>query len=209
MIVGLTGGIGSGKTAAMHIFEGFGIGCVDADVVAREVVEPGTPALQAIAERFGREILTADGRLDRASLRQRIFSSEEDKRWLESLLHPLIRDEMQRQLQSISSPYSVLVAPLLFENDLDRQCDTSVLIDVPEDIQIERVVHRDGVDREQAEAIIRQQMSRTEKLKRADHIVSNTGPLKDLEKQLLALHKEFMAQSAATKASKGKSNDDS
>lgn len=209
MIVGLTGGIGSGKTAAMRIFEGFGIGCVDADVVAREVVEPGTPALQALAERFGREILTADGRLDRASLRQRIFSSEEDKRWLEGLLHPLIREEMQRQLQSISSPYRVLVAPLLFENDLDRQCDTSVLIDVPEDIQIERVVDRDGVDREQAAAIIRQQMSRTEKLKRADHIVSNTGSLKDLEKQLLALHKEFMAQSAATKASKGKSDDDS
>lgn len=209
MIVGLTGGIGSGKTAAMRIFEGFGIGCVDADVVAREVVEPGTPALQALAERFGREILTADGRLDRASLRQRIFSSEEDKRWLEGLLHPLIREEMQRQLQSISSPYRVLVAPLLFENDLDRQCDTSVLIDVPEDIQIERVVDRDGVDRVQAAAIIRQQMSRTEKLKRADHIVSNTGSLKDLEKQLLALHKEFMAQSAATKASKGKSDDDS
>lgn len=209
MIVGLTGGIGSGKTAAMRIFEQFGIGCVDADIVAREVVEPGTPALQAIADRFGREILTVDGRLDRASLRQRIFSSKEDKRWLESLLHPLIRDEMQRQLESISSPYSVLVAPLLFENDLDRQCDTSVLIDVPEDVQIERVVNRDGVDRKQAEAIVRQQMSRAEKLKRADHIVSNTGSLKDLEKQLLALHKEFMAQSAATKASKGKSDDDS
>lgn len=197
MIVGLTGGIGSGKSAAMAVFEKLGIGCVDADVVAREVVEPGQPALSAIAKRFGDAVLTEDGRLDRSALRRRIFSDSDEKRWLEALLHPLIRSEMQRQLTAQSSPYSVLVAPLLFENNLDRECDTSVLIDVPESVQVERVVARDGGSEEQARAIIRQQMPREEKLKRADHVVSNTGSLDDLEAQLVALHERFVAQSAS------------
>ncbi|GGX69410.1 dephospho-CoA kinase [Saccharospirillum salsuginis] len=197
MIVGLTGGIGSGKSAAMAVFEKLGIGCVDADVVAREVVEPGQPALSAIADHFGEDVLTEDGLLDRATLRHRIFSDPDEKRWLEGLLHPLIRTEMQRQLAAQSSPYSVLVAPLLFENDLDRGCDTSVLIDVPESVQVERVLARDGGSEEQAWAIIRQQMPREEKLKRADHVVSNMGSLAELESQLVALHKRFVAQSAS------------
>ena len=197
MIVGLTGGIGSGKSAAMAVFEKLGIGCVDADVVAREVVEPGQPTLASIVAHFGEDVLTEDGLLDRAALRHRIFSDPDEKLWLEGLLHPLIRTEMQRQLAAQSSPYSVLVAPLLFENNLDRECDTSVLIDVPESVQVERVVARDGGSKEQAWAIIRQQMPRKEKLKRADHVVSNTGSLAELESQLVALHERFVAQSAS------------
>lgn len=197
MIVGLTGGIGSGKSAAMAVFDKLGIGCVDADVVAREVVEPGQPALNAIADHFGEDVLTDDGLLDRSALRHRIFSDPDEKRWLEGLLHPLIRTEMRWQLAVQSSPYSVLVAPLLFENNLDCECDTSVLIDVPESVQVERVVARDGGSEEQARAIIRQQMPRVEKLKRADHVVSNTGSLAELEAQLVALHEQFVAQSAS------------
>jgi len=197
MIVGLTGGIGSGKSAAMAVFEKLGIGCVDADEVAREVVEPGQPALEAIADHFGEDVLTDDGLLDRSALRHRIFSDPDEKRWLERLLHPLIRTEMRRQLAVQSTPYSVLVAPLLFENNLDRECDTSVLIDVPESVQVERVLARDGGSEEQAWAIIRQQMPREEKRKRADHVVSNIGSLAELESKLVALHEQFVAQSAS------------
>lgn len=204
MIVGLTGGIGSGKSAAMRVFESLGIGCVDADRVAREVVKPGRQALEDIKRHFGADVLTPEGELDRGRLRQRIFASKADKQWLESLLHPLIRREMQRQLDAQTSPYRVLVAPLLFENDLDRRCDAAVLIDVPEDIQVERVIARDGATAEQARSIIRQQMSRADKRARATHIVSNTGTLADLEKALLALHHEFMAKSAANGSSEGK-----
>lgn len=196
MIVGLTGGIGSGKSAAMEVFENLGIGCVDADIVAREVVEPGQPALLAITEHFGDGVLTDQGQLDRTALRNRIFSDPEAKRWLEQLLHPLIRDAMDQQLSAQTSPYAVLVAPLLFENDLDRGCDATVLIDVPEATQVERVVSRDGGSESDAWAIIRSQMPREEKLKRADHIVTNTGSLAELEAQLVALHKQFVAQSA-------------
>lgn len=197
MIVGLTGGIGSGKSAAMNVFESLGIGCVDADVVARQVVEPGQPALEAITGHFGKDVLTSDGQLDRPALRTRIFQSPDDKKWLEALLHPLIREEMQRQLRAQQSPYSILVAPLLFENELDKGCDATVLIDAPESVQIERVLARDGGSEEQARAIIRSQMSREEKKELADYVIPNTGTLAELRKQLVALHEQFMAQSAS------------
>lgn len=197
MIVGLTGGIGSGKSAAMNVFESLGIGCVDADVVARQVVEPGQPALKAISGYFGKDVLTSDGQLDRPALRTRIFQSPDDKKWLEALLHPLIREEMQRQLRAQQSPYSILVAPLLFENELDKGCDATVLIDAPESVQIERVLARDGGSEEQARAIIRSQMSREEKKELADYVIPNTGTLAELRKQLVALHEQFMAQSAS------------
>ena len=127
MIIGLTGGIGSGKSAATAIFERLGIGCVDADQVAREVVEPGEPALAAIVEHFGADLLTAEGGLNRALLRERIFKNEQQRLWLEALLHPLIRERMAEQLAAQTSPYAILVAPLLFENDLDKGCEASIL----------------------------------------------------------------------------------
>ena len=195
MIVGLTGGIGSGKSAASRVFESFGIGCVDADVVARDVVAKGTPALKAIAERFGPTILTPEGQLNRTLLRERIFTSAEDKTWLESLLHPLIRAQMLTQLEEQPPPYSVLVAPLLFENNLDTLCDETVLIDVPESVQRQRVTQRDSVNENQVQRIIDSQMSRSDKQARATHCVDNTGTLAQLESAILALHRHFVAKS--------------
>jgi dephospho-CoA kinase len=196
MIVGLTGGIGSGKSAASRAFESLGIGCVDADVVARDVVAVGTPALDAIADRFGPSILTAEGQLNRAMLRERIFTSADDKTWLESLLHPLIREEMLSQLAQQSSPYSVLVAPLLFENDLDAFCDETVLIDVPETVQLERVMRRDSINEEQVQRIIASQMNRSDKQSRATYRLDNTSTLADLEAAVVALHRHFVAKSS-------------
>lgn len=197
MIVGLTGGIGSGKSAASRVFESLGIGCVDADVVARDVVAPGKPALNAIAERFGADILTPQGELNRASLRERIFTSAEDKTWLEALLHPLIREQILTQLTEQPPPYSVLVAPLLFENGLESLCDETVLIDVPASVQRQRVTQRDSVDDSQVQRIIDSQMSRAEKQARATHCIDNTGTLAQLESAVLALHRNFVAKNAS------------
>jgi len=195
MIVGLTGGIGSGKTAASRVFESLGVGCVDADVVARDVVAKGTPALKAIAERFGSTILTPEGQLNRALLRERIFTSAEDKTWLEALLHPLIREQMLARLKQQAPPYSVLVAPLLFENGLEALCDETVLIDVPESVQRQRVTQRDSVNADQVQRIIDSQMSRANKQARATHFIENTGTLAQLETAIVALHRHFVAKS--------------
>lgn len=195
MIVGLTGGIGSGKSAASRVFESLGIGCVDADVVARDVVAKGSPALSAIAEKFGSDILTPEGQLNRALLRERIFTSAEDKTWLEALLHPLIREQMLAQLKQQPPPYSVLVAPLLFENGLEALCDETVLIDVPESVQRQRVTQRDSVNADQVQRIIDSQMSRADKQARATHFIENTGTLAQLETAIVALHRHFVAKS--------------
>ncbi len=195
MIVGLTGGIGSGKSAASRVFESLGIGCVDADVVAREVVARGTPALAAIEERFGASLLTAEGQLNRAVLRERIFTSAADKTWLESLLHPLIREQMLAKLKQQPPPYAILVAPLLFENGLEALCDETVLIDVPESVQRQRVTQRDSVDEHQVQRIIDSQMSRADKQAKATHCIENTGSLEQLETDVLALHRHFVAKS--------------
>lgn len=208
MIIGVTGGIGSGKSAATEIFQRLGIGCVDADQVAREVVAPGEPALASIADYFGADLLTSDGHLNRAALRQRIFNNEQERLWLEALLHPLINKRMKQQLATQSSPYTILVAPLLFENDLDRDCDASVLIDVPEDLQLQRVMARDGGTKTQAKAIIARQMSLTEKRQRADYIIDNSGSLAELENAIVALHQDFMAKRATQTANTGNRHDD-
>lgn len=207
MIIGLTGGIGSGKSAATAVFERLGIGCVDADQVAREVVEPGEPALAAIAAHFGPQLLTAAGRLDRNALRERIFQNKEERLWLEALLHPLIRDRMARQLAAQTSPYAVLVAPLLFENDLDRGCAASILIDVPEALQLRRVLVRDGGNQAQAQAIIDRQMSREDKRQRATYIIDNSGTLAELDDALVALHRQIMAKGATQDLDTGNRHD--
>lgn len=207
MIIGLTGGIGSGKSAAGAVFTRLGIGCVDADLVARQVVEPGEPALHSIVEHFGTALLDANGELNRAALRERIFKDNAERLWLEKLLHPLIRERMREQLAAQTSPYAILVAPLLFENDLDRGCDASVLIDVAEDIQIRRVVSRDGGDETLARAIIERQMSRSEKRARADYIIDNSGTLAELDEAVLALHHVFMAKLATQTPNPGQRHD--
>ncbi|MBV7437819.1 dephospho-CoA kinase [Aeromonas encheleia] len=193
-VVAITGGIGSGKTTVANQFATLGIEVIDADLIAREVVEPGTPALTAIANHFGPGILDEQGRLDRRVLRERIFSEPAAKHWLNALLHPLIRSEMLRQCAAASSPYCLLVVPLLVENRLMALADRVLVIDVDEATQIERTCRRDGVSRAQAEAILAAQASRAERLAVADDVLDNqSGTSETILARILALHETYLA----------------
>lgn len=193
-VVAITGGIGSGKTTVANQFSALGIEVVDADLIAREVVAPGTPALAAITSHFGPEILTEQGLLDRRVLRERIFSDPAAKSWLNALLHPIIRSEMLRQCAAVSSPYCLLVVPLLVENRLTELADRVLVIDVDEATQIERTCRRDGVSREQAEAILASQANRSERLAMADDVLDNqSGTTETIRERILALHETYLA----------------
>ena len=193
-VVAITGGIGSGKTTVANQFAALGIEVVDADLIAREVVAPGTPALAAITSHFGPEILTEQGLLDRRVLRERIFSDPAAKSWLNALLHPIIRSEMLRQCAAVSSPYCLLVVPLLVENRLTELADRVLVIDVDEATQIERTCHRDGVSREQAQAILASQASRSERLAMADDVLDNqSGTTETIRARILARHETYLA----------------
>lgn len=181
-VVGLTGGIGSGKSTIAAGFKQLGVHAVDADDVAREVVESGRPALGAIAAHFGDDILLPDGALDRAELRRIVFEAPAEREWLEKLLHPIIRDELLRQLwitADNSAPaeyehhYVLLVSPLLLETDQHNMTDSVVVIDVPVEVQIARTMQRDNNDQAQVERIINAQMPREERLKKADFVIDN------------------------------------
>tara|TARA_R110000823_G_scaffold315461_1_gene447684 strand:+ start:11636 stop:12286 length:651 start_codon:yes stop_codon:yes gene_type:complete len=192
--VGLTGGIGSGKSTVARLFGNLGVHWVDADDVAREVVEPGTPALARIAEHFGEEILTSGGALDRAQLRGIVFQEPEERVWLESLLHPVIREELIRQLnpENYQLPYVLLVSPLLLETDQHELVDRILVIDVPTDVQIKRTMSRDTNSREQVERIIAAQMPREQRLARADAIIDNNRPLDEVARQVRELHERLL-----------------
>ena len=192
LIVGLTGGIGSGKTVASDHFKSLGINIVDADEVSRLVVEPGTPALLQIAAHFGEEILTEDKALDRRKLREIVFNKPEEKRWLESLLHPLIGMETARQLQSSLSPYTIFVSPLLIEIGQYLMTQRILVIDTPEETQVARTVARDDTDSEGVEAIIKTQASRQQRLEKADDVIVNNGSLDALKKEVEALHQHYL-----------------
>jgi len=193
-IVGLTGGIGSGKSTVTRLFGEHGVHWVDADDVAREVVEPGTPALERISEHFGKKILTSEGALDRAQLRGIVFEKPEERVWLESLLHPIIREELVRQLnpENYQLPYVLLVSPLLLETDQHELVDRIIVIDVPKETQIERTMARDTNTREQVERIIAAQMSREDRLARADEVIDNDRPLEDVTRQVRELHEKLL-----------------
>ena len=193
LIVGLTGGIGSGKSTVAEAFRQLGIDTVDADQASRKVVEPGMPALAAIAEHFGGEIIQSDGNLDRAALRQIIFTDPVQKQWLESLLHPLIRDWIVQQLQASTSPYVILESPLLFETDQYQLVDKTVLVDVPVELQIERACARDDNQADQIQRIIDAQLPRQEKLSRADLVLDNSPPLDSLAQRVAALHETLLS----------------
>jgi len=193
-IVGLTGGIGSGKSTIVRLFADQGVHWVDADDVAREVVVPGTPALKAISEHFGKDILLDSGELNRAELRSWIFQDDTERQWLEQLLHPLIREAMLEQLkpQSYDLPYTLLVSPLLLETDQHTLVDRIVVVDVPIEVQIERTVSRDGNTPEQVQRIIDAQMSRDKRVGKADHIITNAGGVEDAKAQVAKLHAQFV-----------------
>ena len=191
MIVGLTGGIGSGKTSASNQFMALGIPVIDSDVIAREVVLPGQPALSAISEHFGTAIIQDDGQLNRAALRQKIFQDNHEKQWLESLLHPLIRERTINQLTEASKgkPYIILSSPLLLETDQHTLCDVIVIVDLLEQQQVERATRRDKNSTEQIKCIIAAQISREERLTRADYILDNSGSYDQLIEQVNSLDK--------------------
>lgn len=191
-IVGLTGGIGSGKTAVSDRFSAKGITIVDADLCSRVVVEPGKPALKAIIEHFGEEIATSEGTLDRAALRQRVFSNPEEKKWLESLLHPLIAEQVWRELEAAKTPYVMLVSPLLVESRQNLICDRVLVVDVPEETQIARTTVRDNNSAEQVGNIIKTQASRTQRLQLATDVIENIHGLDYLDQQVELLHQQFL-----------------
>ncbi|GAA71889.1 dephospho-CoA kinase [Pseudoalteromonas sp. BSi20439] len=197
-VLGLTGGIGCGKTAVSNMLAELGITIVDADIIARQVVEPGTEGLNAIVKHFGTDILNEHGALNRSELRARIFSNAEQKAWLNALLHPLIRTKLITDLTNAQSDYVVLVAPLLFENELDGYCHRTLLIDVPKEVQIARTTQRDNISIEQAEQIIDAQMSREQKQHKADDILNNNRNLNDVKQDLLELHKYYLQQAKST-----------
>ncbi|MAG43564.1 MULTISPECIES: dephospho-CoA kinase [Thalassolituus] len=191
-ILGLTGGIGSGKSAASAYFRNQGIVVVDADIVAREVVEPGQPALLAIKQRYGSEALHDDGTLNRAWLRAKVFAEPDERKWLESQTHPRIRDSIIAQLKAATSPYAILESPLLFESGQSELVARTLVIDVPEEIQVERASSRDGNEEEQIRRIIAAQIPRSERLQRADDAVDNSGNLEALYSQLEPLHQSYL-----------------
>ncbi|AMG13075.1 dephospho-CoA kinase [Vibrio vulnificus] len=196
LVIGLTGGIASGKTTVANLFQQhFAIDIVDADIVARQVVAPGSAGLTAIVGHFGADILTCEGELDRGQLRQRIFAHSEEKQWLNALLHPMIRRKMIEDLAQVSSPYALLVVPLLVENQLQTLCDRVLVVDVEEKTQLQRTMDRDGVDEQQVRAILKAQASRHERLALADDVIKNESKDQDLLQQITDLHQKYLAMS--------------
>ena len=192
--VALTGGIASGKTTVANLFAARGVPLIDTDLIAREVVEPGQPALAAAAAAFGPDVLDPQGRLDRRRLREIIFAEAAARARLEAILHPAIRAEMERQSAAVAniSPYQLLVIPLLAEGGRRDHVDRVLVVDAPESMQVERLMVRDSVTREQAQASLRAQASRAARLAMADDVVTNSGQLQHLREQVDALHANYV-----------------
>jgi dephospho-CoA kinase len=203
VIVGLTGGIASGKSTVARAFAALGVPWVDADDVAREVVEPGEPALADIVARYsgdrGERVLLGDGRLDRRALREIIFAEPDERRWLESVTHPRIRERLiahMARLQAEGAPYVLLVSPLLLESGQAALCDRILVIDVPEAVQIQRTSARDDVDEAQARAIVAAQMPRQERLALADEVIDNRCDEQTMAARVQELDRQFRRLSA-------------
>lgn len=192
LVVGLTGGIGSGKTAASEHFKSLGITVVDADEVSRQVVEPGTPALSQIAAHFGERVLNDDQSLDRRALREIVFNQPDEKKWLEQLLHPLIGMETFRQLQASQSAYTIFVSPLLIEIGQDKMTQRILVVDAPESEQVSRTIKRDDTDAESVKSIMQSQASRALRLEKADDVLLNDGSLEHLKEKVEALHRVYL-----------------
>ena len=192
LIIGLTGGIGSGKSVASDKFKSLGIVVVDADVASRTVVEPGKPALKEIQDHFGSGIITAEGKLDRNKLREIIATDAKERKWLESVLHPKIGEQITKEISESTSVYTLFVAPLLLETNSQEMCSRVVVVDVPKDVQIRRTAKRDKVSPNQVEQMVAAQMEREKRLEKADDVLFNSGTIEDLEKQVEELHKKYI-----------------
>ena len=193
-VLGLTGGIASGKTAAADRLASLGATLVDTDLISREVVEPGQHALSQIEQHFGSEVIQDDGHLHRAVLRERVFQDPAERQWLEALLHPLIRQTTLDRAQNTETPIAVVVVPLLFESGHYKEIDASLVIDVPVELQRQRTLSRDGVSEAQVDSILSAQMDRQSRIDRADYVISNTGTLDELYSQVDALYHQLITQ---------------
>jgi dephospho-CoA kinase len=190
--IGLTGGIASGKSAVALRFSELGVPVIDADESARIVVAPGSPGLAEVIGKFGENLLTADGALDRRSLRNLIFSHPGRRRELEAMLHPLIRADMERRASAASGPYLVMAIPLLIESHGRERVDRVLVVDVSEEVQLKRLMERDGSTPEQARAILAAQASRASRLDAADDVVRNEGTLSELSDAVDQLHQRYL-----------------
>ena len=195
--IGITGGIGSGKTALTDWLAKKGIVVVDADLASRVIVAPGQPALAEIAETFGAEFIQADGELDRAALRALVFTDDSKRQQLEAITHPRIREELARQMNAADSAYVVLSSPLLLESGQSAMVDLSVVVDVPEDTQIERTMARDDNSQELVEGIMAAQLDRDTRITRADIVIDNSGTLDALYERGEVLHQTLLARASA------------
>lgn len=191
--IGLTGGIASGKSAAGRCFEALGVPVIDTDQLAREVVAPGEPALQAVVDALGSDLLTPEGSLDRRALRARVFANAAMRQRLEGILHPAIRQALAARLATISAPYVVIAIPLLAETGRSDRVDRVLVIDCPPETQLTRLLARDGETEAGARAILAAQASREARLAIADDVVENIGSIDDLARQILALHQHYQA----------------
>lgn len=189
--IGLTGGIGSGKSTACEIFSELGVPIIDADIVARKVVQAGMPALQLIKEEFGEDIITKDGLLDRKKVRDQIFTNEIDRKKLENILHPVIYERIVHETENIDSSYCIISIPLLLETEALEIIDRVLIIDVSEKLQLSRASVRDNASLNDIERIIRTQISRDNRLAAADDIINNEGDIENLRRQIHNLHKFY------------------
>lgn len=189
--IGLTGGIGSGKSTVAACFEKLGITLIDADQIAREVVAPNTDAYQAILTHFGESILDKHNHIDRRALRQRIFDQTDERRWLEALLHPLIRATMIERANCANSPYCIMVIPLLTESNNADYVDRILVVDAPEALQIARVMARDHIDEAAVKTMMAAQNTRTARIQKADDIILNDGNPTELHERVAALDQHY------------------
>jgi dephospho-CoA kinase len=192
LVIGLTGGIGSGKSTVAKMFADLGVPVIDMDTIARELVAPGQPALQKIVETFGHEVLDESGQLDRRVLRQRIFNDPAQRKLLEAILHPLIRAEVQRRIRQCRAPYCIVVIPLLLESDQRDLVDRVLVTDVPEAVQIERTTRRDQISEQEVRKILASQVDRQTRLAAADEVIDTNVDFGSLRKKVGQLHRNYL-----------------
>jgi len=190
--IGLTGGIASGKSLVAGMFVKLGAELVDADVIAREVVAPGEPALAAIRDAFGAEVMNSRGELDRAALRKLVFADPDKRRTLDALLHPLIRARLLARLREVRRPYAIVAVPLLVETDFAALVDRVAVVDCPESLQLERLMRRDGIPRTEALAMIAAQTDRATRLRAAHDVIDNSGDVEVTRRQVAQLHHRYL-----------------
>lgn len=191
-VVALSGGVASGKSTIANLFAQLGVPIIDADIIARQVVEVGTDALAQIVKHFSTEILLPNGELDRSQLREIIFNNDHERLWLNNLLHPIIHQITQKQIAKQTAPYVIWVVPLLIENNLHQLADRVLMVDVPETLQMERLIYRDKISESLAKRMIRTQVTLAERLSYADDIIVNNGNLASLSEQVNKLHQQYL-----------------